>query len=76
MAKWEDLTGSPITERFHPDSEVKTKQIDDSCTVGEKSLVSEKTSIKNTFIGANCTVENKVRLSNCILMNNVTIKEG
>ncbi|KAH9629021.1 hypothetical protein HF086_007506 [Spodoptera exigua] len=63
-------------KRFHPDSDVKTKQIDETSTVGEKSLVSEKTSIKNTFIGANCTIENKVRLTNCILMNNVTIKEG
>ncbi|XP_026739921.1 translation initiation factor eIF-2B subunit gamma [Trichoplusia ni] len=76
LSKWEQLTGLPLTDRIHPDSEVKTKQIDESSTVGEKSIISEKTSIKNTFIGANCTVENKVRLTNCILMNNVTIKEG
>ncbi|XP_075970662.1 eukaryotic translation initiation factor 2B subunit gamma [Anticarsia gemmatalis] len=76
LSKWEDLTGSPLSERFHPNSEVKTKQIDESSTVGEKSVVSEKTSIKSSFIGANCTIENKVRLTNCILMNNVTIKEG
>ncbi|KAF9821317.1 hypothetical protein SFRURICE_005226 [Spodoptera frugiperda] len=76
LSKWEELTGTPLTERFHPDSDVKTKQIDETSTVGEKSLVNEKTSIKNTFIGANCTIENKVRLTNCILMNNVTIKEG
>ncbi|KAG6446427.1 translation initiation factor eIF-2B subunit gamma [Manduca sexta] len=76
LSKWEELTGTPLTERFHPNSEVKTKQIDENSTVGEKSVVSEKTSIKNTFIGANCTIENKVRLTNCILMNNVTVKEG
>lgn len=76
LLKWEELTGSPLSERFHPNSEVKTKQIDELSTVGEKSLVSEKTSIKNTIISANCTIENKVRLTNCILMNNVTIKEG
>ncbi|CAG9138528.1 unnamed protein product [Plutella xylostella] len=76
MSKWEELMGAPLTERFHPTSEVKTRQIDETSTVGDKSVVSEKTSIKNTFIGANCTIENKVRLTNCILMNNVTIKEG
>ncbi|CAG5040295.1 unnamed protein product [Parnassius apollo] len=76
MAKWEELTGTPLTDRLHPNSEVKTKQIDETSTVGEKSVISEKTSIKNTFIGANCTIENKVRLTNCILMNNVSIKEG
>ncbi|XP_063821358.1 translation initiation factor eIF2B subunit gamma [Ostrinia nubilalis] len=75
-SKWEEITGAPLVDRFHPNSEVKTKQIDETSTVGEKSVVSEKTSIKNTFIGANCTIENKVRLTNCILMNNVTIKDG
>ncbi|RVE51153.1 hypothetical protein evm_004118 [Chilo suppressalis] len=76
LSKWEELVGSPLVDRFHPDSDVKTKQIDENSTVGYKSIISEKTSIKNTFIGANCNIENKVRLTNCILMNNVTIKEG
>ncbi|KAM3962282.1 eukaryotic translation initiation factor 2B subunit gamma [Aphomia sociella] len=76
LSKWEELTGSTLTERFHPSSEVNTKQIDENSTVGDKSIVNEKTSIKCTFIGANCTIENKVRLTNCILMNNVTIKES
>ncbi|XP_028040697.1 translation initiation factor eIF-2B subunit gamma [Bombyx mandarina] len=76
LSKWQDLTGSSLFERFHPNSEVKTKQIDDNCTVGEKTIINEKTSIKNSFIGSNCNIENKVRLTNCILMNNVTIKES
>ncbi|XP_026751108.1 translation initiation factor eIF-2B subunit gamma [Galleria mellonella] len=76
LSKWEEVTGSSLTERFHSTSEVKTKQIDENSTVGEKSIVNEKTSIKSSFIGANCVIENKVRLTNCILMNNVTIKEG
>lgn len=70
------MTGTKLTENIHSNSEVKTKQIDETCTVGEKSIIAEKTSIKSTFIGANCTIENKVRLTNCILMNNVTIREG
>ncbi|XP_072941026.1 translation initiation factor eIF2B subunit gamma [Epargyreus clarus] len=73
--KWEELTGSPFTNIFHPNSEVMTNQISDS-TVGDKSLIHEKTSIKSTVIGSNCTIENKVRLTNCVLMNNVNIKEG
>ncbi|CAH2075350.1 unnamed protein product, partial [Iphiclides podalirius] len=76
MTKWEELTGLPLTDRIHANSEVKTKQIDEMCIVGEKTLISERTSIKSSFIGANCTIENKVRLTNCILMNNVTVKEG
>ncbi|XP_059059720.1 translation initiation factor eIF-2B subunit gamma [Achroia grisella] len=76
LSKWEEITGSPLTERFYSSSEVNTKQIDENSTVGDKSIVNEKTSIKCTFIGANCVIENKVRLTNCILMNNVIIKEG
>ncbi|CAG4937875.1 unnamed protein product [Colias eurytheme] len=76
LSRWEEITGSPLTDRIHPNSDVKTKQIDETSTVGEKSFISEKTSIKCSFIGSNCTIENKVRLTNCILMNNVTIKEG
>lgn len=76
LSKWEEVTGVPLVERFHPNSEVKTKQIDEYSTVGDKTVISEKTSIKGSFIGANCTVENKVRLTNCVLMNNVVVKEG
>lgn len=76
LSKWEEVTGSILTDRIHPNSDVKTKQIDETCTVGEKSIITEKTSIKSTFVGSNCVIENKVRLTNCILMNNVTIKEG
>ncbi|KOB69035.1 eIF2B-gamma protein [Operophtera brumata] len=70
LSKWQEITGSPLPDRFYHNNEIKTNQIDETSTVGDQSVVSEKTSIKNTFIGANCTIENKVRLTNCILMNN------
>lgn len=75
-SQWDKVAGSAMSNRLNPTSEVRTKQIDDLSTVGDQSILSEKTSIKNSFIGSNCTVENKVRISNCIIMNNVTIKEG
>ncbi|KAL4706547.1 hypothetical protein ACJJTC_015745 [Scirpophaga incertulas] len=76
LSKWEELTGSALEEKIHPDSNVNTNQIDANSTIGSKSYISEKTSIKTTFIGSNCIIEKKVKLTNCILMNNVTIKEG
>ncbi|XP_026485744.2 translation initiation factor eIF2B subunit gamma [Vanessa tameamea] len=76
LSKWVEVTGTVLSDRINLNSEVKTKQIDEASTVGEKSVIAEKTSIKCTFVGANCVIENKVRLTNCILMNNVTIKEG
>lgn len=62
--------------KIHSSSDVKTKQIDDLTIIGEQSVISEKTSFTSTIVGSNCIVENKVRVINCVLMNNVTIKEG
>ena len=46
------------------------------CIIGEESIISEKTTIKDCIIGSHCLVEPKVRLTNCILMDKVTIKSG
>ena len=46
------------------------------CIIGEESIISEKTTIKDCIIGSHCLVEPKVRLTNCILMDKVTIKTG
>ena len=44
--------------------------------MGEDTIISEKTTIKNCSIGSNCIVEPKVRLTNCILMDKVIVKSG
>ena len=46
------------------------------CIIGEESIISEKTTIKDCIIGSHCLVEPKVRLTNRILMDKVTIKSG
>lgn len=61
----------------HPTSNINVKsQIGDECLVGEDTIISEKTTIKNCSIGSNCIVEPKVRLTNCILMDKVIVKSG
>lgn len=72
--KFESITKNTI-DRIHSTATVETKQLDERSLVGDGSVISERTSIKNTYIGSNCLVQNKVRLQDCILMNNVKINE-
>lgn len=51
-------------------------QIGADCLVGESSHLSDKCSVKHSVIGQSCTIGEKVRITNCILMDNVTIREG
>lgn len=45
------------------------------CRVHNNSFIGDKTSIKNTHIGQNVTIESKTRISQSILMEAVTIKQ-
>ncbi|XP_066993456.1 translation initiation factor eIF2B subunit gamma [Anabrus simplex] len=73
---WPLVTGNRELIAINPTSEIKSTQVDGDCMVGEQSFLSEKTSFKASSIGAHCTVESKVRVSGCIIMNGVKIREG
>lgn len=55
-------------------STVKSTQIS-NCNVDEGALIDEKTSVKDSHIGPASIIEPKTRVSNCVIMGNVTIKE-
>merc|ERR1712083_1176701 len=44
--------------------------------IGEGSVISTKTSLNQVLVGQGCKVEEKVRISNCIIMDNVTVATG
>ena len=73
---WERVTGGQPLIHVHPGAEVKSTQVDEFTLVGESSRLSEKTSFRNSAIGANCSVQSRTRVANCVLMNNVKINEG
>jgi len=59
----------------HPKGKVDPKaNLGSECFVGEGSVISEKTTIKNCTIGSNCVIEPKVRLTDSVIMDNVTVK--
>lgn len=69
---WESLTGNaPLVS---PSAIIKSTQMSD-CAVAENTTISERTSIKSTVFGINCLVNEKTRISDSYIMNNVTIEE-
>lgn len=57
----------------HVRSEMIKSNIDG--LIGTATSVGEKCAIKRTVIGSNCKIGDKVKLTNCILLDNVTIGE-
>ena len=46
------------------------------CSVGMNSVVSEKTNLSGSAVGAGCVIKEKVILTNSIIMDGVTINSG
>lgn len=59
----------------HPSAVIKSTQVE-NCLFGENVSISEKTSIKHSHFDTNSNVEPKTRVSNSVIMGNVTIKQG
>lgn len=76
MKIWDDIAKDSPLVKIQSNSDVKSKQVDDLTIIGEQSNISEKTSFTTSIVGSNCMVENKIRVINTIIMNNVTLKEG
>lgn len=64
----------PSLPLVSPEAIVHSTQTE-NIAVGENTTLSEKTSIKSSVFGVNCMVKEKTRISNCFIMNNVTINE-
>jgi translation initiation factor eIF-2B subunit gamma len=73
--KWDSITSGLTLVLKHPKTENKSSQVDDKCVIWEGAKLQEKTSFKNSTIGANTEICSFSRVFNSIIMNNVTIKE-
>jgi len=45
------------------------------CRVDDCALIEEKTSVKYSHIGPNCVIKSKTRVSQSVIMENVTIEQ-
>ena len=51
-------------------------QISADCVIAEGCEIGKKSLVKRTIIGKNCRIEEKCKLTNCVLLDHVHIKEG
>lgn len=73
--KWDKISNGKELIKIDPKAEVKSNQIDEKCLVWDMCKLNEKTSFKSSIIGSNTEVHSFSRAFNCVIMNNVTIKE-
>lgn len=53
---------------------VRSTQVEE-CRIDDNAFIDEKTSLKFSHIGPNSVVESKTRISQSVIMANVTIKQ-
>lgn len=66
--------GQPQPSEISPSAVVKSTQIQ-SCRIDDGAFVDEKTSLKQSYIGSSTTIETKTRISDSVIMGNVTIRQ-
>lgn len=44
--------------------------------IGPDTQIGEKSSIKHSVIGSSCVIRDRTSITNCLLMNSVTVEEG
>ncbi|KAI4462092.1 translation initiation factor eif-2b subunit gamma [Holotrichia oblita] len=72
---WCDITNEKELIKIDSRADIKSNQVDDKCIIWESCKLNEKTSFKNSIIGANTVVNSFSRVFNSVVMNGVTIKE-
>lgn len=50
-------------------------QVGTDSMIGEQTKIGEKTSVKHSLVGAKCVIQERVKITNCIIMNGVTIQD-
>ncbi|XP_057663761.1 translation initiation factor eIF-2B subunit gamma [Diorhabda carinulata] len=72
---WSSLTHCKELILKSPKSTIVSNQVDDRCIIWENANLTEKTSFKDSIIGATSAIKSFSRVFNSIVMNNVTIHE-
>lgn len=71
---WTQLFDGNGPSLISPNCNIKSTQIVE-CAVGDGTVIAEKTSLKNSVLGRNCQIVEKVRISDSVLMNGVVVEE-
>ncbi|KAG8437015.1 hypothetical protein GDO86_007918 [Hymenochirus boettgeri] len=62
--------------RIHPSAMITDRlMVGADSMIGSQTLVGEKSSIKHSLLGYACNIKDRVKITNCIIMNDVTVQE-
>lgn len=75
IAEWPRLFGGTQYSLVSPLATVNCTQML-NCAVSDGASIAEKTSLKNSVIGHQAVIGTKTRISDSVIMNNVTVEEG
>ncbi|XP_056389088.1 translation initiation factor eIF-2B subunit gamma [Hyla sarda] len=63
--------------RVHPTAEITDKlMVGADSMIGEQTKIGEKTSVKHSLVGTKCIIKERAKITNCIIMNDVTIGDS
>ncbi|XP_075037721.1 translation initiation factor eIF2B subunit gamma isoform X2 [Mixophyes fleayi] len=63
--------------RVHPSAVITDKlMVGPDSMIGAQTQVGEKTSVKHSLLGSNCVIRDRVKITNCIIMNGVTVHDS
>ena len=67
----------PEESLVHSSAQIVSKHmVGADSLIGPDTQVGEKSSIKHSVIGSSCVIRERVTVTNCLLMNSVTVEEG
>ncbi|KAF5923240.1 hypothetical protein HPG69_012330 [Diceros bicornis minor] len=67
----------PEESLIHSSAQIVSKHlVGVDSLIGPDTQVGEKSSIKHSVIGSSCVIRDRVTITNCLLMNSVTVEEG
>lgn len=73
-----NLTSTPSNPSLSPTDQLidRRAQISTDSLIGASTRIGERTAIKKTVIGSHCTIGKNVKISGCVLMDFVVVKDG
>ncbi|RWS26852.1 translation initiation factor eIF-2B subunit gamma-like protein [Leptotrombidium deliense] len=70
------LPRNMIEHSVTPSTPTSKAQIGPDCIIGKDTVFGDRCAVKKTVIGRNCNIQGKVKLVNCVVMDNVEIEEN
>ncbi|XP_054284724.1 translation initiation factor eIF-2B subunit gamma [Macrosteles quadrilineatus] len=75
--RWTAITGEVELVSVAPSAVVASSQLErESCLVGEKAVVAERTSVKASILGPHSIIKPRTRVLNSVLMSGSQVGEG